>query len=263
MANSSKAKAVPPIDPVNLPGHIAVIMDGNNRWTKENGKRGLSGHKAGADSARNLLKLCVKNDIPFLTLFVFSSENWNRPESEVKGLMSLFLGVLKKSEIEKLHAQNIKLKFIGRRDRFSKKIINLMESAERLTENNNKLTVLVAADYGGKWDIANAAKVIAKGVVDKKIKLEEISDETVNQAISTHGIPEPDLCIRTGGDNRISNFLLWQFAYTELYFTETYWPDFDEIQFNKALKEYQSRERRFGKKSKKNNSLKNRGTSDA
>lgn len=229
-----------------MPRHIAVIMDGNNRWSKAKNGNAISGHREGATTARTITRLCSEKNIEYLTLFVFSSENWLRPKKEVNGLMALFLNVLKKKEINKLHEQNVKLRFIGDRLRFSKKLQVSMQNAEDLTFNNTGLTVIVAADYGGRWDISNACKVIAKKAANGEIDPETIDESTVQHYISLGDIPMPDLCIRTGGEQRISNFLLWQFAYTEFYFSHVLWPDFDEAELDCALEEYSNRQRRFG-----------------
>lgn len=221
-------------------------MDGNNRWSKQHNKNGISGHREGAVAARNLVDLCLKKQIEVLTLFVFSSENWLRPKKEVNSLMALFLNVLQKNEISKLHKQNIRLRFIGSRDRFSPKLLALMDAAEKLTAGNTGMIVVVAADYGGHWDMANAARKIAERVVAGELKPVDIDEDVVGQHIAIGDLPMPDLCIRTGGEQRLSNFLLWQFAYTELYFTDTYWPDFGEAAFEKALKDFAGRQRRFG-----------------
>ena len=231
----------------NVPRHIAVIMDGNNRWSKQHKKNGISGHRAGAVTARSLVDACLKKNIDYLTLFVFSSENWLRPQKEVNSLMALFLNVLQRNEIAKLHKQNIKIRFIGSRERFTPKLVALMEEAEKLTSGNTGMTVIVAADYGGHWDITHAARMLADKVEAGEIRAEDIDEAMVNEHIAIGDLPIPDLCIRTGGEKRISNFLLWQFAYTELYFTETYWPDFDEKEFEKALEDFAGRQRRFGK----------------
>jgi undecaprenyl diphosphate synthase len=230
----------------NTPRHIAVIMDGNNRWSKLHKKYGISGHRAGAVTARSLVDVCLKNNIEYLTLFVFSSENWLRPKKEVNSLMALFLNVLQKNEIAKMHKQNIRIRFIGSRERFTRKLVGLMEDAENLTKGNTGMTVVVAADYGGHWDITNAARQLAEKVEQGELKASEINEDSVTEHIAAGDMPMPDLCIRTGGEQRISNFLLWQFAYTEFYFTDTFWPDFDEKEFEKALKDYAGRQRRFG-----------------
>lgn len=233
-------------DKNNLPRHIAIIMDGNNRWSKQHNNSQLSGHRTGALQARSITNYCVDLKIDYLTLFVFSSENWLRPKKEVSSLMALFLSVLQRREINKLHDRNIKINFIGERERFPKKLRDQMRIAEELTRNNTGLTVNVAANYGGRWDIANAAKKIAKKVQQGELTTDDINDELVQTYISMGNIPEPDLCIRTGGEKRLSNFLLWQFAYTELYFTETFWPDFSEKELDIALDNYAKRHRRFG-----------------
>jgi undecaprenyl diphosphate synthase len=230
----------------NFPRHIAVIMDGNNRWSKLHKKNGISGHRSGAVTARGMVDACLKKNIEYLTLFVFSSENWLRPKKEVSSLMALFLNVLQKNEIAKLHKQNIRIRFIGSRERLARKLVRLMEDAERLTEDNSGMTLVVAADYGGHWDISNAARQLAEKVEQGELKASEINEDLVTEHIAAGDMPMPDLCIRTGGEQRISNFLLWQFAYTEFYFTDTFWPDFDEKEFEKALKDYAGRQRRFG-----------------
>ncbi len=229
-----------------LPVHIAVIMDGNNRWAKARGLNGTAGHRAGAESARDLVDSCISRDIDHLTLFAFSSENWLRPKKEVQALMSLFLAVLKRKEIEQFHAKNVRVRFIGRRDSFGGKLLNHMRQVEELTGGNSGLTVTVAADYGGKWDIAQAASRLAAQVESGTLTADQVDEEAMQRHISLGDIPAPDLCIRTGGERRISNFLLWQFAYTELYFTDCYWPDFDDRQFQLALDDFVSRQRRFG-----------------
>jgi undecaprenyl diphosphate synthase len=222
-------------------------MDGNNRWSKQHNKNGISGHRAGAVSARNIVDLCLKKNIDVITLFVFSSENWLRPKKEVNSLMALFLNVLQKNEVAKLHKQNIKLRFIGSREHFSGKLLGLMDAAEKLTGSNTGMTVVVAADYGGHWDVANAARQVAIEVDAGRLAPESVTEATMQKYIAIGDLPMPDLCIRTGGEQRLSNFLLWQFAYTEFYFTETYWPDFGEKEFEAALNDFAGRQRRFGK----------------
>ncbi len=234
-----------------IPRHIAIIMDGNKRWSKQHNNSQLSGHRAGALQARGITNYCVDLKIDYLTLFVFSSENWLRPKKEVSSLMAIFLSVLQRREINKLHERNIKINFIGDRNRFSKKLRDQMQITEELTKNNTGLTLNVAVNYGGRWDITNATKVIAKKVKQGKIAVDEINDELVKNYISIGNIPEPDLCIRTGGEKRLSNFLLWQFAYTEFYFTEIFWPDFSEKDLDIALDNYANRQRRFGMVSEK------------
>ena len=235
------------------PRHIAIIMDGNNRWAKKTKSddssflgRGLAGHRAGATAAREIVQACVEREIEVLTLFAFSSENWARPRKEVKALMALFVSVLQKDEVKRLHEHNIRVRFIGNRDRFSVRLQRLMQEAENKTSENTGLTVVVAADYGGRWDICEAAINVAKLLESKKVKAEDINEELLASYMSLSDLPAPDLCIRTGGEQRISNFLLWQFAYTELYFTRTFWPDFDADELDKALEDFATRQRRYG-----------------
>ena len=229
------------------PRHIAIIMDGNNRWMKQRGGSGLSGHRAGVEAARRTITLCARRGIACLTLFAFSSENWQRPPREVSGLMTLFANFLQVSEVKKLHDNNIRLQFIGRRDRFAAKLLKAIYKAEQLTRDNTGMTVLVAADYGGRWDLANAAGQLALLVKNGQLEPGAIDEELLQKYMAGNDLPAPDLCIRTGGEHRISNFLLWQFAYTELYFTPTLWPDFDEAELDLALADYASRQRRYGK----------------
>ncbi|HTQ99722.1 MAG TPA: polyprenyl diphosphate synthase [Candidatus Acidoferrum sp.] len=230
-----------------LPRHIAIIMDGNNRWMKQQGGSGLSGHRAGVEAARRTITLCAQRGIECLTLFAFSSENWQRPRREVSGLMTLFANFLQASEIKKLHKNNIRLRFIGRRDRFDNKLRALIEKAEKLTHDNTGMTLLVAADYGGRWDITQAAQKLAEQVRQGQLAPADFTEQLLQQHTEACDLPPPDLCIRTGGEHRISNFLLWQFAYTELYFTPTLWPDFDEAELELALADFASRQRRYGK----------------
>ena len=230
----------------NVPRHIAIIMDGNNRWAKARGLSGLAGHRAGAEAAREIVNACVSRQIGYLTLFAFSSENWLRPSKEVQGLMALFLTVLKRNEIRQLHKNNVRLQFIGSRSGFSRKLRDNMQEVEQLTSANTGTTLTVAADYGGRWDIANAVQEIATEVEAGRLSAGQIDVDLVQQHICLGSLPMPDLCIRTGGEKRISNFLLWQMAYTELYFTDCFWPDFDEEQLQISLDDYAGRQRRFG-----------------
>lgn len=235
-----------PDSPAKLPNHIAIIMDGNNRWARAKNLPSKSGHRHGAEAAREVVNSCVRRNIPYVTLFAFSSENWMRPIKEVQGLMALFLTVLKRKEIKQLHKKNARLRFIGNRSEFSSKLQSTMAEVEDLTAANTGTTIIVAADYGGRWDVANASKQIAEQVKLGQVEPEEISIDMVHSYMSLKDSPDPDLCIRTGGEHRISNFLLWQFAYTELYFTDCYWPDFDDKQLQLALDDFASRQRRFG-----------------
>ena len=233
-------------EPSTLPNHVAIIMDGNSRWAKQRGLPTKAGHRQGAESARDIVNSCIRRNIPYLTLFAFSSENWMRPAKEVQSLMALFLSVLKRSEIKQFHEQNVRLKFIGKRSEFSEKLQEGMAEVEQLTAENTGTTVIVAADYGGRWDIANATRKIASDVKSGKLELDDIDVDLVHGQTSLSAYPDPDLCIRTGGNHRISNFLLWQFAYTELFFSDCYWPDFDESEFALALEDFEQRQRRFG-----------------
>lgn len=235
-----------PASKPELPQHIAIVMDGNNRWAKSRDLPAKSGHRYGAEAAREIVNSCLSRDIKYLTLFAFSSENWLRPRQEVQGLMALFLTVLKRKEIKQLHKRNVRLQFIGNRSSFSQKLQQNMHEVEELTRNNTGMTVIVAADYGGRWDIANAVASIVDRVSSGELSKDAIDVALLHQYTSISDYPDPDLCIRTGGEHRISNFLLWQFAYTELYFTDCYWPDFDDAQFQLALDDFAKRQRRFG-----------------
>ena len=228
------------------PQHIAIVMDGNNRWAKSRDLPVKSGHRFGAEAAREVVNSCLARDIKYLTLFVFSSENWLRPKREVQGLMALFLTVLKRKEIRQLHRRNVRLEFIGNRSSFPQKLQDNMREVEELTRNNTGMTVIVAADYGGRWDIANAFTSIVGKVSSGELSADAIDVDLLHQHMSSSSYPDPDLCIRTGGERRISNFLLWQFAYTELYFSDCYWPDFDDVQFQIALDDFAKRQRRYG-----------------
>lgn len=234
-------------DSTALPRHIAIIMDGNNRWARSKGLPTKSGHRQGAEAARDIVNSCINREIPYLTLFAFSSENWMRPASEVNALMALFLMVLKRREINQFHRANVRFRFVGKRTDFSSKIIQSMEEAERLTANNTGTTVIVAADYGGRWDITKAAQKLAEDVKQGIIQPEDIDVEAITRNTCLGDIPDPDLCIRTGGEKRISNFLLWNFAYTEFHFADCYWPEFNDAAFQAALDDYMQRQRRFGK----------------
>lgn len=228
-----------------LPRHIAIIMDGNGRWAKKRFLPRLAGHKAGISSVQQAVKRCVEKKIEVLTLFAFSSENWRRPEEEVSYLMQLFINALK-NEAHKLHEQNIQLRVIGDRARFDEKLRQQISEVEQLTANNTGLKLLLAANYGGQWDLRQAVQQIAVKIENKLITSSMVTDELIRQHLSFADLPDPDLFIRTSGELRISNFMLWQLAYTELYFTDVLWPDFDESEFDKALEFFTKRERRFG-----------------
>lgn len=225
-----------------IPRHIAVIMDGNGRWAKKRFLPRIMGHKRGLDALENMVKHCAGLGVRYLTVFAFSTENWRRPEDEVSFLMGLFLQALQK-QVRRLHENNMRLKILGSRERFNRQILQGIEEAEALTANNTGLTLSIAADYGGRWDILQAAnKLLADGV-------SEITEDMLAKYLMLGDAPEPDLFIRTGGETRISNFLLWQMAYAELYFTDILWPDFDETALNAAVASFQKRERRFGRTS--------------
>ena len=240
---SSATKSIP--ISTDMPQHIAVIMDGNGRWASKRFLPRVAGHKRGMDAVLELVKACVDHNVAYLTLFAFSSENWRRPADEVSFLMSLFIQGLKR-EVANLHENNIKLVLIGDRTRFNAELIEKIELSERLTANNTGLTLSIAANYGGRWDILQAVNKMHMAMPSHVGGFDE---EHLAPHLAMHFAPEPDLFIRTGGEKRISNFMLWQLAYTELYFTDTLWPDFDESAFNLALASYQKRERRFGRTS--------------
>jgi undecaprenyl diphosphate synthase len=229
-----------------IPQHIAIIMDGNGRWAQAQGKSRVAGHKAGVESVRAAVKGARKAEVKALTLFAFSSENWQRPEKEVTVLMDLFLFVLTK-EVKRLHKNNIRFQVVGDLNRFSDKLQKSIKKSETLTANNTGLILSIAANYGGRWDIANAAKVLASQVQNNEISLDDVNEYSLHAHTCLAELAPLDLLIRTGGDYRISNFLLWQAAYAEFYFTETLWPDFNEDEFEKAIDVFDQRERRFGK----------------
>ncbi len=228
-----------------IPRHVAIIMDGNNRWAKRKGVSGPSGHRAGVEAVRGVLRACQRYGVEVLTLFAFSSENWGRPIPEVRTLLALLSRYLR-NEVRELHKDGIRIRFIGERRRFSQRQQNLMQQSENLTCGNTGATVVIAVDYGGQWDIAEAARNLARLVQAGSLQPDDITPELIDRNVSISDLPRPDLCIRTGGDARISNFMLWHFAYTELYFTDILWPDFSESEFARALADYSLRERRFG-----------------
>lgn len=228
----------------DVPQHVAVIMDGNGRWAKKRFLPRVAGHQRGLESVRALVKSCVKLEIRYLTLFAFSSENWRRPAEEVTFLMTLFLEALDR-EVKKLHEANVVLKLIGDRSAFNAALQDKMEEAEQKTAQNTGLVLSIAVNYGGRWDVVNAFNQLLAA----QPNLKQIEESDLIPYLSMPYAPEPDLFIRTGGETRISNFLLWQLAYTELYFTETLWPDFDGDAFEQALISFRQRERRFGRTS--------------
>jgi len=228
-----------------IPKHIAVIMDGNGRWARKRFLPRVAGHKRGVETVRDLVKYCINLKVEYLTLFAFSSENWRRPTEEVTFLMGLFMQALKR-EVVKLHQNNIKLIMIGDRSRFDAELIAQIEASELLTANNTGLILTIAANYGGRWDVLQAVNKMQLATPQLTGFYRE---DHLAPYLSMNYSPEPDLFIRTGGEKRISNFLLWQLAYTELYFTDTLWPDFNEAAFDLAIQSYQKRERRFGRTS--------------
>jgi undecaprenyl diphosphate synthase len=232
----------------NLPRHIAIIMDGNGRWAKKRFMPRFAGHKAGVESVRRVVKECARLNIEALTLFAFSSENWRRPEKEVGLLMDLLHMALQR-EVGKLNENNIRLRFIGDRSAFSDKLQQQMRHGEELTRDNTGLNLVIAINYGGRWDIAQAARKVAARVEAGELKAQEINTDVIHQHMSLNGLPEPDLFIRTGGEKRVSNFLLWDLAYSELYFTDKLWPEFNIDVLEDALASFSSRERRFGRTS--------------
>lgn len=228
-----------------VPRHIAVIMDGNGRWAARRKRPRAIGHRAGARTVNVCIDFCLERGVGALTLFAFSSENWGRPDEEVGALMKLFLGALDR-EVGELHRRGVRLRFIGERSRFSEAIRQRMAAAEAQTAGNARLSLNVAASYGGRQDIAMAARALAEDVAAGRLKADDIDETTLGARVALADLPAPDLFIRTGGDLRVSNFLLWQLAYTELWFTETLWPEFGVEELEQALHVYASRERRFG-----------------
>jgi undecaprenyl diphosphate synthase len=228
-----------------VPRHVAIVMDGNGRWARQRLLPRTVGHRAGVGAVRKIVEHCVKRGVEALTLFAFSSENWRRPEQEVSVLMELFLATLEK-ETERLYNNGVRLRIIGDRAAFPQALQQRMALAEAMTQNNTGLQLTIAANYGGRWDIVQAARALANEVQCGELRIAEITAERLQACLSLADLPEPDLFIRTGGEQRISNFLLWQLAYTELYFTPTLWPDFDERAIDLAFEDYAGRQRRFG-----------------
>lgn len=228
-----------------IPRHLAVIMDGNGRWAERRRRPRVIGHRAGARAVNVCIDFCLEHGIEALTLFAFSSENWGRPEEEVGALMKLFLNALDR-EVDELDRRGVRVRFIGERERFSPAIRQRMEAAEAQTVANTRLTLVIAASYGGRQDIAQAARMLATEVAAGRLRPEDIDEAAMGRCVALADLPPPDLFIRTGGDHRVSNFLLWQLAYTELWFTELLWPDMDAATLQRALDDYAGRERRFG-----------------
>lgn len=229
----------------SLPQHIAIIMDGNGRWAKKRFLPRLAGHRAGVEAARKVVKHSLKRGIKVLSLFAFSSENWQRPALEVSGLMDIFLSGLER-EVHQLHEHGVRLKFIGRRDRLNEKLREKMQGVEALTQNNTAMALVIAVDYGGQWDITESVRALAKSVEAGELQSQDITPDHIAKHLSFADLPDPDLFIRTSGELRLSNFMLWQLAYAELFFTEKAWPDFDEATYDQALAAYAARDRRYG-----------------
>ena len=227
------------------PDHIAIIRDGNGRWASNKKKSRRYGHKKGASTAKNIVKIAGSNKIKYLTLYAFSTENWGRPTKEVRLLMSLFIETLE-NEIDELNSNNVSIRFIGDRENLSKKLQDKMENAEKITLDNTGLNLYVALAYGARWDILNAIKGIVSRVKENQLDESKIDENILSSHLQLGNIPDPDLLIRTGGEKRISNFLLWNIAYTELFFCECLWPEFNEKEFSDALNFYSKRKRRFG-----------------
>ena len=239
MTEASSTQSIPA--PHGMPRHVAIVMDGNGRWAKRQHLPRIAGHRRGVEAVRATVSACAERGIQYLTVFAFSSENWRRPPDEVALLMQLFQAALS-NEVEKLHRSGVRLRVVGDTRRFAAKIRRLIEQAESLTAGNQRLTLTIAANYGGRWDILQALDRLLK----EKSSGGEVTEQSLAPYLAMSFAPEPDLFIRTGGEQRISNFLLWQLAYTELYFTDTLWPDFRERDFLAALTAYQRRDRRFG-----------------
>lgn len=229
-----------------LPRHVVIIMDGNGRWARSRRLPRVAGHRAGVEAVKEVVRACGEKGIEVLTLFAFSSENWRRPKEEVGMLMGLFMSALDQ-QVKKLHENNIRLRIIGNRSPFSAALQQRIAEAETLTENNTGLTLVVAANYGGRWDITQAARRAAAMVARGEVGVDAVDESLLASQLCIAELPEPDLFIRTGGEQRVSNFLLWQLAYTELYFTATLWPDFSRAELDRALASYSNRQRRFGR----------------
>jgi undecaprenyl diphosphate synthase len=243
-AHASSTVQIPPQD--DVPRHVAIILDGNGRWARQRHLPRVAGHSRGVEAVRGIVKACRERGIAYLTLFAFSSENWRRPADEVALLMKLFVGALQ-NEVRKLHRNGIRLRVIGELERFDPEIRRLVAEGERLTAGNEGLTLTIAANYGGRWDILQAATRLARE--QPAVVARGFSEQDLQPYLAMHYAPEPDLFIRTGGEQRVSNFLLWQLAYTELYFTDTLWPDFDSAALDRAIASFRARERRFGRTS--------------
>ncbi|MDQ7735888.1 isoprenyl transferase [Prevotella corporis] len=235
------------LDMTRIPQHIAIIMDGNGRWATERGKERSYGHQAGVDTVRRITSECTRLGVKYLTLYTFSTENWNRPSDEVAALMGLVLTSL---EDEIFMRNNVRFHVIGDIERLPKEVQEKLQETMDHTAKNNSMTMVVALSYSSRWELTKAARDIARKVRNNELKIEDITEQTISENLCTHFMPDPELLIRTGGELRISNYMLWQLAYSELYFCNTYWPDFDEADLHKAIIDYQSRQRRFGKTEK-------------
>ena len=235
------------LDKNNIPQHIAIIMDGNGRWATERGKPRRYGHQAGVEPVRRIASECTRLGVKYLTLYTFSTENWNRPETEIAALMGLVLSSL---EDEIFMKNNVRFKVIGDIERLPAEVQRKLQETIDHTANNTAMTMVVALSYSARWEITKAMKDIAQKALDGQLSVGDITEDTVSQSLTTASIPDPDLLIRTGGELRISNYLLWQIAYSELYFCDTFWPDFNEADLHKAIADYQHRQRRFGKTGK-------------
>jgi len=239
------SSAITAAGPTPLPRHIAIVMDGNGRWARARGDTRTDGHRAGVTPVRMVIEECVRHAVEALTLFAFSSENWGRPRDEVMSLMSLFVESLE-AEIGELHSSGVRLRFIGERAELDQRLRASMASSEQTTRANTRLNLQIALSYGGRADIVGATRRLCESVERGEIGLEQIDEASFGAALALGGLPDPDLFIRTGGEQRISNFLLWNLAYTELYFTDCLWPDFDAASFGAALQHFATRRRRFG-----------------
>jgi len=241
-----KADITSEVSDETIPQHIAIIMDGNGRWAKSRGLPRVAGHRRGVETVKKVVSICGEKKVPYLTLFAFSSENWGRPSVEVNLLIELLQTTLE-NELQRLHSNNVRLRVIGDLTRFPQKLQRNIIEADRLTGNNDALNLTIAINYGGQWDMTQACQALARRVASGELDPQQITPTLIESELCTHGLPAPDLFIRTGGEQRISNFLLWQLAYTELYFCDTYWPDFDAAAVDKALGYFAGRQRRFGK----------------
>lgn len=242
----SSTREIPNTD--SIPQHIAIIMDGNGRWARNRFMPRVAGHRQGVETVRGVIKACIERNVSYLTVFAFSSENWRRPSDEISFLIQLFANALEQ-EVTKLHENGICFKVIGDLSKFDSGIVQAIQRGEQLTAQNTRLVFTVAANYGGRWDIMQAFRKMMIQSDELSLKSLNFEEENLSQYLALSYAPEPDLFIRTGGECRISNFLLWQLAYTELYFTDTLWPDFDENELDRAIQSYQKRERRFGRTS--------------